>query len=306
MKATQSTLGTSLTTFEFLPSLSARLAIVFFTFWLSLMIVHMFIFEFHPSYIKLEPSQIFQTAPVTMLKEEDQLLNRLAQFPFNYLGKGNQSFVFESFDKKHVLKLFKFEHLQVTPYESLLFPKQQRVKIKKIQRLFEAHYTAYTYDKDNTFLTYLHLHPTHQLPTITCVDRWGRNHLINLNKTYFVIQKKGKTLRDTLGPLLKTQRVSEALSHLHQLLDMYLAEYQKHIIDRDHNLIHNTGFIEGKPFRLDVGKISLDPHISSHYQEDLNKIINIRLARWLKKYYPDYEKTIIEDLNRSYLFKNSN
>ena len=87
---------------------------------------------------------------------------------------------------------------------------------------------------------------------------------------------------------------------------MYLAEYQKHIIDRDHNLIHNTGFIEGKPFRLDVGKISLDPHISSHYQEDLNKIINIRLARWLKKYYPDYEKTIIEDLNRYYLFKNSN
>jgi hypothetical protein len=79
---------------------------------------------------------------------------------------------------------------------------------------------------------------------------------------------------------------------------MYLAEYQRGIVDRDHNVVHNTGFVGMRPIRLDVGRLTLDDEIKNPvvYQKDLDNVIHKRILPWVKKNYPQYYVSIKESV----------
>ena len=55
---------------------------------------------------------------------------------------------------------------------------------------------------------------------------------------------------------------------------MYISEYKKGIYDRDHGVMHNTGFVEDYPFHLDVGKFSKEESMRQvkFYKKDLERI----------------------------------
>jgi hypothetical protein len=98
--------------------------------------------------------------PVSTIEE---LLNQ----KFYYLGKGSQCYVFESEDRKTVLKFFKHNRYRIPKISNLiLYPqflaalcqKQKEDKEKKRDALFQSCTIAFEELRDDSNLIYLHLH----------------------------------------------------------------------------------------------------------------------------------------------------
>ena len=83
-----------------------------------------------------------------------------------------------------------------------------------------------------------------------------------------------------------------------QIIDLYLLEYSKGIYDRDHGLMHNTGFVGEKPIHLDVGKLSKELNMSKRENMilDLEKV-GVRFEDWLRIYYPQYHEQVISHIH---------
>jgi hypothetical protein len=231
----------------------------------------------------------------------DQILNQ----KFSYLDKGAQCYAFESEDARYVLKFFKFKHLKpnwLVEYlpDSSRKARYLRMKQQKLMNVFNAYDLAYREDKDNVAMLYLHLTPVKNFnKQITVYDKLGLERHIDLNSTVFLIQRKGVTLRAHLNRLLANKDFDAARKGIRQILDMYMSEYKQGIYDRDHGVLVNVGFVEGRPFHLDAGKFAKVERIREKeiYSEDL-KLIIWKIEEWLMIAYPEYKDeffTFMED-----------
>lgn len=231
--------------------------------------------------------------------------------PFRYLSRGNQTYVFQSKDGKHVLKFFRFGHLKEKRWLTSLpafspivrYRENKRVsQQKRLQRLFCGHWLAYTKDCDNCGLVFVHFPSDNNFNSkVTVTDRIGFKREIDLSKTYFVLQKKACVVRDALRLLLQKGEMEEVQRHIDRIFTLYLSEYEKGIFDRDYNVIDNVAFCEGKAMRIDVGKLRFDENIKrvESYSKDLEvKLVN-RLKRWTKKYFPEKYPEVEAYLNKT-------
>lgn len=231
-------------------------------------------------------------------KEELDKLKKILDQKFIYLGKGAQVYAFGSEDGRYVLKFFKFKHLKPSPAIAMLPAigplkgvKERNIqrKLRKLEGVFEGHVIAYNYDKENSGLLYLHLNETTGLDIRAhLVDKIGIERTVDLDPIVFVLQKRGETLRTVFSELFNTERSDLAAVKANQVLDMYLDEYSRGVWDRDHGISHNIGFIEDKPFHLDVGKLSYDAKMQSpeNYADDLRHVAR-KMEMWVKENYPD-------------------
>lgn len=245
--------------------------------------------------------------PPPLSVEKRLELDSILSQTFNYMGKGVQSYVFVSNDGKHVLKFFKYRHLTPNRLLYLLppFPPFQEYKNHRIQQknqalanLFEGYRLAYAEHKNESGLVYIHLNLTHNIyPTITVYDKIGLKWRIPLDDVVFIIQERAQTLRTVLHNALKTGDTHLAEKKINCIFDLYLTEYNKGIYDKDHGVLHNTGFVGDKPIHLDVGELTSDEKIRNPeiWRHDLEKIA-WKMAVWLKKehasYYPLLSKSI--------------
>jgi hypothetical protein len=243
--------------------------------------------------------------------EEYEQLARILNQKFSYLGKGAQCYAFVSEDQQYVLKFFKFKHLKpnlivdllpsVAPFKSF---KQNCIehKRRKLIGVFNGYDLAYRENRQDSELLYLHLHATNNLNLqATIVDKMGFERRINLDSVVFLVQRKGETLRNRLNRLLKQERLQEAEQAISSVLVMYMSEYKKGIFDRDHGVLHNTGFIGNQPFHLDVGKLNKDERIRQLdvYKKDLEHVV-WRMDVWVKATYPHYYPQLSDFLASEY------
>lgn len=249
---------------------------------------------------------------------KQQELIQILQQPYTYLGKGAQIYAFSSADGEYVLKFFKFKHLRPDWYLAWLpqfsflesFRNNQIAKReRKLDLLFSGYQLGYASDQENTGLLYVHLNPKESLgfePTVMIQDKLGFAHVIDLRSVVFALQKKGNTLRTTMKDLLNQGDVDQAKIKLNQIIDMYVIEYQKGIWDRDHGVMHNTGFEGEKPFHLDVGKLSYDPKMKevANFKPDLLLVTN-KILLWISNEYPQYLQEITDSIESklSYVFE---
>lgn len=244
------------------------------------------------------PNQPEWNTPLPTDADRDQL-NQIIGQNFTYMGKGAQSYAFVSQDQQYVLKFFKFKHLKpvwfidyvpnISPFNHIKY-NYIKNKERKLRGVFEGYHIGNTYNRDNAEIIYLHLSPTDYLKyKVTVFDKLGREHVIDLDQTVFLIQKKGEPLRDRMDALLSQGQLEEAKHALSQILAMYLSEYQRGIYDRDHGVMQNTGFIGDKPFHLDVGKMTKDDRIKDveFYKKDL-ELVFWKMDLWIKTHYPRY------------------
>lgn len=242
----------------------------------------------------------WENAPLSSQEIAD--LKQILSQKFFYIDKGAQSYAFASEDQQYVLKFFKFKHLKqhwlvelmppISPFNH--YKEHNRIrKDRKLKGLFEGYENAYHFNKDGSQLVYLHLAPTDFLEQqVTVLDKMQRAHEINLDRTVFLIQKKGEPLRDRLNALLSQGQIDEAKVNLTKIFDMYIKEYSTGIYDRDHGVLQNTGFIDSQPFHLDVGKISKDENMKlvDNYKGDL-ELVMWKIDFWIKNNYPQYAST---------------
>lgn len=243
--------------------------------------------------------------PALSLSEQAQL-DRIFDQKFFYLGKGAQSYVFTSADQRYVVKFFKFKHLKPSLIVTLIpnippFAEYQKREIlrkeKKLNSVFVGHKLAYDEDQNDSGIIHMQLNPNHATKMITIVDKIGLERDINLGDVVYVIQEKGETLRTVLTELLDIGDLVLTKRRIDQIFSLYMSEYKKGIYDRDHGVMHNIGFVQDKPFHLDVGKLTKDNQIKQldQYEPDLTKVAN-KIELWLRNNYPQYHKELTKHM----------
>lgn len=253
------------------------------------------------------------------LKEgQQQLVDTILSQQFKFLGKGSQGYAFTSDDRHYVLKFFKFKHL--TPPFALSFlpdippfadykEKKKAQKLRKLNRLFEGYRLAYEKVPEQSGLVFLQLNPSHVTRYVTVFDKSGFKHTIDLGKVPFLIQKKAKDLRTVLREALAQGNVTLAKERLSQIIDLYVSQYQQGLYDQDFGVMHNTGFIEEQPIRLDLGQLAQDDNMkqSAVYQKNLTQVVN-KMIKWIRKNAPEHESELVSSLQNkiSTLFVSSN
>ncbi len=227
--------------------------------------------------------------------------------PFQYLGKGRQSFVFASHDGKWVLKFFNQKYFRNPWYASVEWPffsKQRERELAKRAKRKDFYLNSYAIAarelKEETGIAYLHLAAeTRHLPTIRITDKGGRTFEIDLNTIPFVLQKKGIPFYSVLDAAFAT----EGEEGLHRLLDRFLdsisLRIEKKIGDADHDVEHNWAVLGNQVFHLDPGRFYIDEELSNpqKLKSEWWRATHC-LAAWLKKRYPEaelYLKGKVED-----------
>ncbi len=239
---------------------------------------------------------------------DSQNLKAILDQPYFYIGKGAQCYAFESKDGEYVLKFFKFKHLKpnlfvdalpsISPFKAF---KEQAIerKKRKLISVFNGYDLAYRENREASELIYLHLVPTTDLHlNVLVYDKIGFERNIELDPVVFLIQRKGETLRTHLRNLLDHENLAGAKEAMAEILSMYISEYKKGIYDHDHGVLHNTGFVDGKPFHLDVGKLNQDDRMKEkgYYKFDLEHVI-WKIDVWVKANYPNYYSEIASFLS---------
>lgn len=252
----------------------------------------------------------WENAPLAT-DEQTELKGILAQ-KFSYIGKGAQSFAFLSEDGKHVLKLFKFKHLRpsllfnllpaIGPLKNIKKEEETR-KYLKLESVFNGYHLAYDKHKKDSGLLYVHFNKEQTLgKPVKVKDKMGIWHDLDLDQMIYVVQEKAVTTRQEMINLLSKGDVQTAIERVYQIFDLYLSEYSKGIYDRDHGVMHNTGFVHGTttyPIHLDIGKFSLEPSMQdvNIFRPDLLKVVN-KFDLWFKENYPQNYPELLQAMEK--------
>lgn len=229
--------------------------------------------------------EVENVPPLSLDEKEQTKVDAILNQPFTYLGKGHQSYAFISGDGQYVLKFFKFTYLRPSWFI------RETTRQKKLKRMFIGYHLAYTYDRDNTGMVFVHLSKsTNLMKTLTVADQFGIHHSVNLDHVFFVIQQKAIMTKKVLKDLLNQGDLEAFKLRLDQLIALYLSEYSRGLFDGDHNILSNTGFLPDQAIRIDVGRLALRQEFKNPdiYGKDLRKILSKRIDRWIKSGYPQY------------------
>lgn len=193
---------------------------------------------------------------------------RILDQKYSFLSSGNQSYAFLSEDGLHVLKLIKF-HTTIDP--------------QKKWRVLNGFKVATEFAPEHNGILFLHTPPNHYFEKPLIVfDRANRKHSIDPNQYYFVLQKKAVPTGEYLKTLPDQKSRNAAINSLLRMIenDLKLGVY-----DDDHNIMHNTGFSEGLPMRIDIGKLHYDPSVKDpdSINRELQKLQNERINPYFLK-----------------------
>lgn len=215
----------------------------------------------------------WEAKPITYA-EKSQVKSLLSK-PWTYLGRGTQSIVFAQDD--YVLKLFKNSHVNKW--------------FGKNYVAFEGYKLAFEQNRDLSGLVFIHLNKTHDLMiSMTLVDKKGKTHRIAADDLVFVIQKKAQIARNVFEKDLIEGNVDAVRSGITAILDLYMTEYSRNLVDQDHGVMHNIGFAEGKPIHLDVGRLTKDENVDP--SQDLPHKVK-KIQTWLDKQPVQYDDMIV-------------
>ncbi len=243
-------------------------------------------------------------------KEQKDQINQILTQRFTYLGKGARAFSFLSQDGQYVLKFFKYRYH--TPHWAVrilpaIFPfepyRQRKMQKVSLDTVLNGYKIAFDHDPIGTGLLYVHLNPTiQQHPIAIVTDKQGKEHLVDLDNTRFVLQKKVRELTDLLNELMRNQDIGQAKYRINQVFDLYLFHYNHGLHDLGMGILRNNGFIEDEPIHFDVGKMTLDSRISDSrfHREKMIKMAK-KVKQWFGKNYPEHQKEITHSLEEKLL-----
>lgn len=245
---------------------------------------------------------------IRALKEEEQQeVEKAIHQRYYYLGKGCQSYVFQSEDGEYVIKFFKYQRYRLQPWLAYFPPlpaivqyRKEKIdkKWNKLDGFVKSWKTAFENLKEETGLIFVHLNKTQNLRTrLTIVDKVGISHEVNLDQMEFCIQRRADMLCKTLLGFKEKGDLEGAKKLIDSLLTLIISEYHRGLADNDHALMQNTGVAHGKPVHIDVGQFVQNEHVkdpSVYHQELFTKTYKFKL--WLKEEYPELFSHLEEQL----------
>lgn len=239
----------------------------------------------------------------------DQELSAILNQDYFYLARGGQCFAFVSADNQYVIKLFK-SYFSPAQNWLLSLPLPQTFKASQQKRLgrnqkkrdrdFKSYELVFNQLKEESGLIHLHLAPTaNDYPKLTIHDKLGIAHCISLDKTAFIIQKKGELAFAHLDSLMTNLEIEKAKRAIDSLMDLVIIRSQKKIFDEDAKVHRNFGFLADRAIFIDVGRFRNEPALAdpTFFKADLLKTMG-RLQDWLKLNYPELAEYLDEKMQR--------
>ncbi|MGD2168817.1 MAG: hypothetical protein PVI40_01080 [Chlamydiota bacterium] len=220
-------------------------------------------------------------------------LLKILNQPYRYLDRGTQFYVFESKDKKYVIKLLRSDRLTHTLLDRFFLTRKKRRKIEKYAEKTNSFINACKMANHSlpqeTAVIYFHHHISSDLPTITLIDNVHLKRSINLNKYCFVVQKKVKLIKEALYNAQLNKDLVFGKKLVASFFDTVSSRIQKNIVNTDPNFLDNFGVLGETVVELDFGDFTLVPHLHENHKSYVSEIEKhaIRLKSWLIKYWPE-------------------
>lgn len=212
---------------------------------------------------------------------------------YYYLEKGRQLFAFVSEDQRYVIKFFRIDKLSPKFWHQFTFldfflPKWRRKIVhqreRKLQKWKKSFSLAYEKMKDMTAMLAIHLDLTENLnQKISLYDPSGRESVVDLDKTYFILQKKCDLLIPTLIAETKPKQMKQIIS---SFLKNTLNRYQLGICNKTRRCLDNIGVIDTEVIEFDIGEF-IPIEKNSPYELHYMQFTDV-LSDWLKENKPDY------------------
>jgi hypothetical protein len=140
--------------------------------------------------------------------------------------------------------------------------------------------------REETGLELLHLQQTQdEFPYTILCDKLGREYSVDLNKAYFVIQKRAHWIIPTLTALLEKGEIDQARQRLSQLVQLVATRCQKGIRNNDFHFFRNSAFTDTGAVDVDVGQYELDNSIRD--PEKIRTVVYKTLDEGLKQFVKD-------------------
>ncbi len=240
-------------------------------------------------------------APIPLLRDPNPSLDFPSEVfcePFYYLGRGAQSFVFESEDKKTVLKFYRFpSHLRRFswthhPWGYLFSSSRKKTKAYNLKRLelsFHSFFLAAHLLEDETGVQYVHLQPTtHLCQKAHLIDRIGCHYHLPLDSVAFVVQKRGIPFLSHFKHQLEEGNREECKQMLVSLIDLIQHRCAYNISDLDNMDHDNYGWLNGQAIHLDIGRFQEKENLS-HPLNTREEILRVThpLTAYLLHHAPD-------------------
>jgi hypothetical protein len=239
--------------------------------------------------------------------EEQKDLEQILNQKFTYYSKGSQSFVFISEDKKIILKFLKQEKLRPKSWLAYIplsfnpYHREYLLKKEKCRATFSACKTAFQELKKESGLIYVHLNHSRDLnKKITILDKNGGQHIVDIDKTCFYVQKHAQLIYSRISELMHNNDIEGAkriISSVFSLID-FLGK--KGVFDNDPILRKNFGLIDDIAVQIDIGKLRIDPvrQQTLAYKGEVGSITH-SFKVWIEKNYPvlsEYFKKCLKEV----------
>lgn len=234
---------------------------------------------------------------VKLSPSHDRFFYVLSQQPLYWIGKGMQVVVFETSDKKYVVKFFQLAHIKAHSKRSWyknLFSResneQKRERKERKDELFASSKMCFEELPEETGFVYVHLNRTNELiKGVKLIDKSGQSHRIRGDEACFVVQKKASYLIPTFVKLMESGDFQMACRRVDHVFDLLLAVAKKGFIDSDDALIRNNniGFSEDRAIYIDTGHISRAKELDLYKRMSYEFDVRLEpLQKWLDVMYP--------------------
>ncbi|NGX29129.1 MAG: hypothetical protein K940chlam1_01326 [Candidatus Anoxychlamydiales bacterium] len=219
---------------------------------------------------------------------------------FHYLTRGRECFIFESQDKKYVLKFFdssryytKYFFADITlpwflpKYIDTYRFKHYNRRSRKLNFNLSSTKLAFDNLKDESALVYVHLNKSTSFKDkIKITNRYGKTYHLDPNNIFFILQKKC----DIFYRVYETT-TDEKYKHylIESFLEMVHNRTKKLIIDDDiGKKRRNWGLHNNKAVTIDIGRWYFDEKLATleGYKKEMLKATKI-LRKYLSENEPE-------------------
>lgn len=142
------------------------------------------------------------------------------------------------------------------PWYGWIFKREKLKRDIRRQFYLKSYLLADEYLKKETGLLYAHFGRGGNLPVVILTDKASRGFNIDLNEVPFVLQKKGESFYPALKQIYKMEGLKGIEAAVDSFFEIVSRRISLGISDADHDVEHNFGLLEGKPFHLDPGRFS--------------------------------------------------
>ena len=183
---------------------------------------------------------------------------------FTYLGKGRQCYVFESADRRYVLKFVRFHKYRVPLWLEVMktigmVSCSQKIlldaKENRYHRTMNSYRLAYHKLSDISKVEYVHLNPTEDLNKIIALkDKSGKKIFLEADRVAFIVQRKAEDLATVINELIKNGDSKKIEKLINSFFNTMALKRERNIINRDFpNMLRNSGCIDGHFVEVDIG-----------------------------------------------------